>query len=437
LLAWWLLQPGLLRDLGFVTFAVGVFSSLLVNGNPLLQFDGYFVLCDALGLPNLGSRSSLWWGERCARELGGSRAPVVEPAKGERFWLVAYFPLSLTYRIWLSFTVVAWLGGYYFLLGLLAALLMAHSLLLKPLRSLLLDLSRGAGRQGAAWRRRLLWLPLIVLALPLPSATVVQGVVWVPEQATARAGVDGFVAALPVADGQPVQAGQTLVRLDDENLLAEREKLLGQLRAQESQFFGQLRLAPERAQEFATAMARTQSELALTEQRIADLEVRAGRAGRFVMPAQADRLGRLIGRGDVLGYVVDAAAPLVVRVALPHEQAVLVREQTQRINVVLADAPEQTWTAQASGVVSAATLDLPSAALGVNSGGEIVTDPADNKHLRSREPVVLLDVQVADAPSARIGTRAQVRFAHGWAPLAEQLLRRAQQMWLRHVNPAE
>jgi putative peptide zinc metalloprotease protein len=134
---------------------------------------------------------------------------------------------------------------------------------------------------------------------------------------------------------------------------------------------------------------------------------------------------------------VNPAAPVTVRVALPHEQAVLVREQTRRISVQLADTPLTTWPATADGVVSAATDSLPSAALGMNSGGAIVTDPTDDKHLKSREPVALLDLSVAEARSKRIGTRAEVRFDHGWTPLAAQLLRRAQQMWLRHVNPVE
>jgi hypothetical protein len=42
-----------------VAFICGV-STLAFNGNPLLRFDGYYVLCDAPDLPNL-ARSRAWW----------------------------------------------------------------------------------------------------------------------------------------------------------------------------------------------------------------------------------------------------------------------------------------------------------------------------------------------------------------------------------------
>jgi hypothetical protein len=53
-----LLQPGLLRDLLLVVFVLGALTSLLVNANPLLRFDGYHAVCDAMQLPNLASRSA-------------------------------------------------------------------------------------------------------------------------------------------------------------------------------------------------------------------------------------------------------------------------------------------------------------------------------------------------------------------------------------------
>ena len=34
------------------------FSTLVVNGNPLLRFDGYYILSDLLEIPNLGSRAA-------------------------------------------------------------------------------------------------------------------------------------------------------------------------------------------------------------------------------------------------------------------------------------------------------------------------------------------------------------------------------------------
>ena len=46
LVAWTLLEPGLAREVCLAVIVVGALSTLLVNGNPLMRFDGYHVLVD-------------------------------------------------------------------------------------------------------------------------------------------------------------------------------------------------------------------------------------------------------------------------------------------------------------------------------------------------------------------------------------------------------
>ena len=52
LFIWLNTEPGLLRDAAFVFAFIGSVSTVLFNGNPLLRFDGYYVLSDALNLPD-------------------------------------------------------------------------------------------------------------------------------------------------------------------------------------------------------------------------------------------------------------------------------------------------------------------------------------------------------------------------------------------------
>lgn len=438
LLAWLNLQPGWLADLSFAIFFIGAFSSLIVNGNPLLRFDGYHVLCDALALPNLALRSAAWWAAKL-RKSAGIVAPGIHPARGELPWLVAFAPLSLVYRIWLSLLLIGWLGGIHLLLGLGVAAVVVYGLLIKPFVSFVAGIRFDGYLCITPWRR---WLavsaPLIMMAIPVPFTTTAQGLTWVPEHATARAESDGFLAELPVADGNRVTAGTVLARLDNEDLRVERDRAAGQLLAQQTNMFAQAqRVSPERVRELTEAMQSTRNELEVLDRRLSGLTVTARGDGHLVMPRQSDRLGALVTRGESLGYVLDPTAPLLIRVALPHEQALLVRERTRKIAVLLPEDPFTTWTARADGEMSGATRELPGAALGVTSGGVVVTDPADSRHLKSWEPVVWMDVVIPDLPSTRIGTRVEVRFDHGWAPLAMQIGRRAQQVLLSHFNPVE
>ena len=93
---WLAVQPGLVRDIALVTLFICSVSTLLFNANPLLRFDGYYILCDALDLPNLASRSRAYWFARMEHVLRGTApSAAVEPARGERKWLETYAPLAI------------------------------------------------------------------------------------------------------------------------------------------------------------------------------------------------------------------------------------------------------------------------------------------------------------------------------------------------------
>jgi hypothetical protein len=86
-----------------------------------------------------------------------------------------------------------------------------------------------------------------------------------------------------------------------------------------------------------------------------------------------------------------------------------------------------------------ATRQLHSAALSEAMGGDIETDPKDDKHLQALRPIVWMDVRVPSlvldgarpqAPNTsapRLGQRAWVRLDHGMAPLIWQWLQHARQ----------
>ena len=73
LVLWLVIEPGLKSDAAFAVVLIGGFSTLAINGNPLLRFDGYHVLCDAFELPNLAQRSQRVW-QALAKRIALGRA---------------------------------------------------------------------------------------------------------------------------------------------------------------------------------------------------------------------------------------------------------------------------------------------------------------------------------------------------------------------------
>ena len=472
---WLVLDEGWPRDIAFVTLFITGISTLLFNANPLQRLDGYFMLCDALELPNLGPRSRQWWLDlllrRALRMPGAEAMPV---ARGEAPWLAAYAPLAWLYGLLVVALAVLWLGALSLTLGLLCGALLGWQLLLAPPLRLLQQLYRAAMGQAATarrWRRLALAgvaAMAVALLLPLPQHTLVQAVVWPSDQAQLRSGEDGFVMSIEAADGSLVLPGQVVLRLANPQLQADllrQQARVAALEAEGVQASAEPRAPPGSTRSGDNRAERVAGQAALERlvERVQALEVRAQAAGRLALPQADDLDARFVRRGQLLGRVL-TDEPLRVRAALPEsefaelDELAALRRSPQGISVRLAAAPARAYAGTLLGDGGGAVLQLPSAALSQRHGGSVATDPRDSDDLRPLRPVVLLDVRlqgpatgsgersaeksaeesverIGEPGAERIGERAWVRFDGGLAPAGWQAARALQRMLQRHFNP--
>ena len=437
---WLAVQPGLVRDIAFTTLFICTVSTLLFNGNPLLRFDAYYVLCDALDLPNLAQRSNAWWAATTRRLLLGEAGMADNLfARGERKWLICYAPLSFAYRVALLATLVLWLGAKSALAGAAVAVVLALWLLWHPLAAYA---RITGGALPAPLRRRalavgscaLLCGGLVLFALPLPSTTLAQGVVWPPDEAQVRAATAGFIESLEANDAAPVEPGQLLVSLSEPALEAEVARKHSQLAGLKAQQYLALLRDPLAATNLALDITRTEAELERGNEQLAQLQVRGGSHGRLVLPRAADLPGSFAAKGAMLGYIL-APGPANIRAVLSEDDAWQVHARARQVEVRLVEAVAEALPAALLRQPPAATRVLPSAALGLRAGGRFATDPADRDGLRTIEPVFLLDLDVAAPLPPRIGGRVWLRFDLGYEPLGTRWLRALRQLMLRHFNP--
>jgi putative peptide zinc metalloprotease protein len=432
---WRATQPGTLHDVMLVIMLIGGVSTVLFNGNPLLRYDGYYMLCDLLGMPNLAARSTTYWGYLAKRFLLRLQPEAPVMGQGERPWLLFYGLASYLYRIFVSLLILYWLLDVSRLLFVVAALLMLWSLLVKPLRTIIAAIWRAQG--SPAQRRRARWLGLsgigaaaVFLAfVPLPHWSVAEGVVWLPEHAHVRPQTEGFVLQTHARDGEPVRPGQLLLSLEDPVLLAERDKLEGQWEALRAKQVSALQETAGDAKSLADEMASIEEQMRRNAERIEQLSVRAGVAGTLVLPRQQDLPGHFAQRGDDLGYILPAGQ-VQVRAVIPQQDAELARGKVQAAQVWLRESRHGVQALPRSRGMAAASRELPSAALGERGGGALATDAKDPKGLTAAEPVFVMDFDVPGTPLHRVGGRALVRLDLGREPLLMQGWRRLRQVFL-------
>ena len=102
-IAWFFAVPGVFRSLLTSTILLCSVNTLLFNGNPLLRFDGYFLLMDGIRVPNLASRASQQVQQLFRNAFTGIPSRDVEPG---RAILLGYGFLSAIYRAILTIAVL-------------------------------------------------------------------------------------------------------------------------------------------------------------------------------------------------------------------------------------------------------------------------------------------------------------------------------------------
>ena len=98
-LLWCFSPPGFLHAIAFNVMVVCSASTLFFNGNPLMRYDGYYVLADLVEVPNLAEQSRAVLARTAALFFLGIRRPrdLVRPDRGQ-FLLGLYGLASLAYR---------------------------------------------------------------------------------------------------------------------------------------------------------------------------------------------------------------------------------------------------------------------------------------------------------------------------------------------------
>ena len=440
LILWAAAEPGLLRTICYNIIIVSGFSTLLFNGNPLQRFDGYYVLADAVEIPGLGTRSSAWMSWAFRRHiLGDATQPEPSATPGERWWFALYGPASFVYRfglmLFIAFMVAEQYAEIGMALGLWATIGYCWPLVSSAGQGVAKAPVGGRTRAGLGLAIFTFGILALLFVVPAPHRSIMDGVVTMPEEASARALIGGTVAELLVAPGQQVALGTPLARLEEPAILARHTRLsarVTELEAAHQQYLGiQDRV---RAATVEEQLIQARREQVQAERDRRNLVLPSPAAGELVILAPADLPGRYLHRGDQLGVVYDPQRA-VVRVLVPMDRIGFVRDQLRGIELRPAFATEAALPARLTRISPAASDVLPSLALGTEGGGTHAAMPDRGGIQRMPEAAYSVEV-TPDAPLAArfLEGRVHVRFAFTPEPLGFQLWRHIRLTFLRHLH---
>jgi putative peptide zinc metalloprotease protein len=207
-MAWVMLPDGGIRSAAFVLATSSWAMSLMINLNPLMRYDGYYIFSDALAVPNLQIRAfalGRWWLREKLFDLGEPR-PEDMPRSKERI-LIGYALTTWIYRFFLFLGIAFVVYHMFFkLLGIILFVVEISVFLARPILRELGEWAKRKDRIMATTRGR--WIGGIGLVLLLAFILPLDRHVSAPA-------VLSSVTAVPLVAGDPARIDRIFVRDGD------------------------------------------------------------------------------------------------------------------------------------------------------------------------------------------------------------------------------
>jgi len=331
-LVWWGTPPGgPIHDLAYKVVLIAGIAVVLMNLNPLIKLDGYYVMSETLGIDEIKERSTALLVSSVQKYI--FRLPVevryVRPRL--RWFFVPYAILSGLYSYVLLYAVARFVGNVFrhyspewaFVPAMFVAFLIFKSRIFKLgkfMQTLYAD-KRDRWRRSMTPMRVLIFASLLValICIPFLRDTVHARFILEPVQrAVIRAEVPGTVTEVLVREGEQVEPGSPLLRLRNLDLESRQARTEADLQlARSRNTAAQLHYASAGGSGQEFQQDQRKSELLAEE--VKQLELRSPINGSVVTPRPEDLLGSRLNSGAIAVEIADLSS-LRARLYVPESE---------------------------------------------------------------------------------------------------------------------
>lgn len=319
LFLWPFLPDGVFKLACFYMCASVVFLTLFVNANPLMKFDGYYVLSDLTGVENLQERGFAVLAWKLRALLFGFQEAAPEAQDRLRKWLLFYGGAAALYRLFLFFAIAGLIYVFAFkALGLFLVAVNTVLFLIRPISRFFLTahtMAKGSGDRLRPNNVTLVTLGalILLLVLPLDRSETVQAILLPAQTQQIFAPQSGEVQQVHVSQGEEVEAGQILLTLSSEEIEHDLRRLgfgLTAINQRLAQALSDNRVRNELPylREEKTKM---EEEIAAVTSRKDTLTISALIGGTLDWGRIIPRIGDALGRDQPVGTINNIAEPRI------------------------------------------------------------------------------------------------------------------------------
>ncbi len=429
---WYATNPGTVHSLAYNVMFVAGISTILFNGNPLLRYDGYYILADLVELPNLWTNANGYVRYLASRYLLGQKLESPADSISQSIQWLSYGMASFIYRIIISVGIILFVSRQLHGLGLVMALGAVIAWVVIPISQLIKYLFASPETRSNRLRAGVITGTIILgvvafLGLPnWPMRLYANAVVDYRDVQVVRADAAGHVCEVFVRSGEYVKRGQRLVRLANEQMMSQYRQAKADLE------LVKCRLSALEVTDLAAAQAARTSVEATEElcrdlgKKVESLDVKANIEGRVITARLDELVGSYRKTGAEIMTIVDTRQPLL-KVPIDQEDVYEYRDTVGRgVEIRLRSDPGHVIPGVIRKITPQSTREVVHPALTNKAGGDLLLDPSGDPN----EPKLLFPCFVAEVlPSSEHvrlpgGSLARVRYETTPRPLAVQWYRK-------------
>ncbi len=360
-------------------FTAGL-STILFNANPLMRFDGYYIASDLLGITNLSGRAKTWldenWKYYC---LGVAKEP--DSSSGWRWYLLASYAFAawfwkMSLQITLTIAAAALFHGF----GILIAVVSVVFFIGMPTYRIATSVFLNGSWRAWHWRNvsatavtatLSLWLATSVLTGPVLIDS--PGVIRFQNEKLVRAGCDGFLEKVLVANGQAVKKDQVLAILGNREI--DSQILTLEIAIAQSDERGRQARQKGEWNEYAAENQQKESLLIQLHERQSEhqmLHLRAPCDGIAMHRDLEERVGQYLHKGNQILTINDAKKEVAISIS-QDDYPSLSTQTDQAVKLIFPSEPS--FQVMLTSVSPNASQSLPSISMASNHGGPLLVEP--------------------------------------------------------------
>jgi putative peptide zinc metalloprotease protein len=415
----------LVSQLAYNAMFVASVSTVIFNGNPLLRYDGYYILSDLLEIPNLRQKSTEYTLGLIKRHIFRLKLQQPLPPVGQRIWLLSYSVASSIYRVFIGLMIVIIVFTKVPIVGVLMAIGGVVTWGCVPLYQLVKylaldpELHRKRTRAISFSLAVAAAVLLLVFQVRFPVHVDFAGMVQPDDPVNAegivqsgvlKSAASGRVVAILARDGEIVKAGDTIIQLDDPTVRQDLAVYTARFREIEAK----MRQARVEDQiEFikdSEDLKVVQKQLKDAERQESELTISAPFTGQLVAPDLRQLTDTYVQRGQEIGRVA-VLDKLVIKGDIDQSDFQLIHgTESVKVEVRLAGMLGHAIPGGKLRLPPAGVMQVVHPSIGTRGNGEIPIDPRDPNGLRTQIPTFEAWVKLDNAGGQiKPGQRAYVR----------------------------